>query len=211
MAGEIDNKFKGLPVDLLIGAPQMASYEAQEMMARTTADFIKKIGFDNNKKVRTVNFQYIKKTPEKDGDNNVAVKEENMEISIPFLSIVNSPSLLDKNADITFDMEVKSAMNKKSSSDTSAGGEADSGLLDFGVKITENVSTHKESTRKKDNSEKYHIEVHTANDEMPKGLSRVLDILQTSILPVQIPDKNQNTESQNTSGGTDGNTGNTRQ
>ncbi|HFJ2164452.1 TPA: DUF2589 domain-containing protein [Salmonella enterica] len=207
MAGEIANQFNGLPINSLIGAPLMASCEAQEMMARSTADFIKRIGFENNK-VRNVKFQYIQKTPEKNGDA-VTVKEENMEISVPLLAIVNIPSLLVKKVDITFDMEVKSAMDEKSSSDTSAEASAGGGLFGWGVKIKGNVSTHKESTRKTDNSAKYHIEVHAADEGMPEGLSRVLDILQTSIQPVPALAANQTPESRNTSGGTDtaGNTG----
>ncbi|EPC0218044.1 DUF2589 domain-containing protein [Salmonella enterica subsp. enterica serovar Newport] len=198
MAGEIANQFNGLPINSLIGAPLMASCEAQEMMARSTAEFIERIGFEN-KKVRNVKFQYIQKTPEKNG-TTVTVKEKEMEINVPLLSIVNIPSLLVKKVDITFDMEVKSAMDEKSSSDTSAEASAGGGLLGWGVKIKGNVSTHKESTRKTDNSAKYHIEVHAADEGMPEGLSRVLDILQTSIQPVPA---NQTPEPQNPGGGTD--------
>lgn len=209
MAGEIANQFNGLPINSLIGAPLMASCEAQEMMARSTAEFIKRVGFENNQ-VRNVKFQYTQKTPEKDGDT-VKVKKEEMEISVPLLSIVNIPSLLVKKVDITFDMEVKSAIDEKSSSDTSAEASAGGGLFGWGVKIKGNVSTHKESTRKTDNSAKYHIEVHAADEGMPEGLSRVLDILQTSIQPVPASSTNKTPESRNTSVGTNtgGNAGNT--
>lgn len=195
MTKKIASQFNGLPINSLISAPLMASCEAQEMMAKATAEFIQKVGFEKNQ-VRNVKFQYTQKTPEKDG-NSVKIKKEEMEINVPLLSIVNIPSLLVKKVDITFDMEVKSAMDEKISSDTSAEASAGGGLLGWGVKIKGNVSTHKESTRKTDNSAKYHIEVHAADEGMPEGLSRVLDILQTSLQPVQAQ------ESQNNSGGTD--------
>ncbi|EDU4886667.1 DUF2589 domain-containing protein [Salmonella enterica] len=205
MPEEIANQFNGLPINSLIGAPLMASCEAQEMMAKSTADFIRRVGFKGDY-VRNVKFQYTQKTPEKDG-NTVTIKNKEMEINVPLLSIVNIPSLLVKKVDITFDMEVKSAMEEKSSSDTSAEASAGGGLFGWGVKIKGNVSTHKESTRKTDNSAKYHIEVHAADEGMPEGLSRVLDILQTSIQPV--PAQAQAQEPQHNSGGTDtgGNTG----
>ncbi|EBC1278832.1 DUF2589 domain-containing protein [Salmonella enterica] len=213
MAGEIANQFNGLPINSLIGAPLMASCEAQEMMAKSTADFINRVGFKDNQ-VRNVKFLYTQKTPEKNG-NTVTVKNEEMEINVPLLSIVNIPSLLVKKVDITFDMEVKSAMEEKSSSDTSAEASAGGGLFGWGVKIKGNVSTHKESTRKTDNSAKYHIEVHAADEGMPEGLSRVLDILQTSIQPVPVNAQtaSQVPASQNTSGGTNtgGNTSGTGQ
>lgn len=204
MAGEIANQFNGLPINSLIGAPLMASCEAQEMMAKSTADFINRVGFQDNQ-VRNVKFKYIQKTPEKNGDGDtVTVKNKEMEINVPLLSIVNIPSLLVKKVDITFDMEVKSAMEEKSSSDTSAEASAGGGLFGWGVKIKGNVSTHKESTRKTDNSAKYHIEVHAADEGMPEGLSRVLDILQTSIQPVPVTaqTETQAPESRNTSGDT---------
>ncbi|ECI0837416.1 DUF2589 domain-containing protein [Salmonella enterica] len=200
MAGEIANQFNGLPINSLIGAPLMASCEAQEMMAKSTADFINRVGFKDNQ-VRNVKFLYTQKTPEKNG-NTVTVKKEEMEINVPLLSIVNIPSLLVKKVDITFDMEVKSAMEEKSSSDTSAEASAGGGLFGWGVKIKGNVSTHKESTRKTDNSAKYHIEVHAADEGMPEGLSRVLDILQTSIQPVPVTAETQAPEPRNTSGDT---------
>ncbi len=51
------------------------------------------------------------------------------------------------------------------------------------MSIQGKVSAHKESTRKSDNSAKYHVEVHAEDRGMPEGLARVMDILQTSVAP----------------------------
>lgn len=196
MANEIANQFNGLPMNTLIGAPLQAACEAQVMMAKATADFINDIGFittykDVNgkkevdkKQVRNIRFEYQQSIPQEKVDGKIEHVLQNMEINVPLLSVVNIPALSVKKVDITFDMEVKSAAEEKRASDENVELNAGGGLFGWGVKIKGNVSAHQESTRKTDNSAKYHIEVHAADEGMPEGLSRVLDIMQTAIQPV---------------------------
>ncbi|WP_224555590.1 DUF2589 domain-containing protein [Pectobacterium versatile] len=202
MANEIANQFNGLPMNALIGAPLQAACEAQVMMAKATVDFINEIGFittykDGNeniidkKEVRNIKFEYQQNIPQQTNEGIINILQD-MEINVPLLSIVNIPALSVKKVDITFDMEVKSAVEEKKSSDESTGLNAGGGLFGWGVKIKGNVSAHQESTRKTDNSAKYHIEVHAADEGMPEGLSRVLDIMQTIIQPVAKPQANTN-------------------
>lgn len=54
------------------------------------------------------------------------------------------------------------------------------------AKVKGSISSHKENTRKSDNSAKYHVQVRATQGEMPEGLSRVLDILNTAINPTSI-------------------------
>ena len=41
----IDDQFKGLPMDNLIGEPLKAAADAQAKLAKGTAEFIKNVGF----------------------------------------------------------------------------------------------------------------------------------------------------------------------
>lgn len=204
MANEIANQFNGLPMNTLIGAPLQAACEAQVMLARATADFIDEIGFnttyklENDKKtvdkktVRSVAFEFQQNIPTAKTDGSGEIEKyalQDMVINVPLLSIVNIPALAVKKVDITFDMEVKSATEDKRASDENMELNAGGGLFGWGVKIKGNVSAHQESTRKTDNSAKYHIEVHASDDGMPEGLSRVLDIMQSAIQPIPKPEK----------------------
>lgn len=175
-------------------------------MAKATADFINDIGFIttfktnegkkvlDKKLVRNIKFEYQHSIPQEEKDGKITHILQNMEINVPLLFIVNIPSLSVKKVDITFDMEVKSAAEEKNSSDESLEAKAGDRLFGWGIKIKGNVSAHQESTRKTDNSAKYHIEVHAADEGMPEGLSRVLDIMQTAIQPVAIPHVDRSSE-----------------
>jgi hypothetical protein len=121
-------------------------------------------------------------------DGDTEAKVQKVVLSIPFLAIVNTPSLMIKNVDITFDMEVKSSESHKDdlSEEVSCdvGIKIDFGIISADVKIHAAVSSHQENTRSTDRSAKYHVAVSARDDGMPEGLSRVFDILQKSIVPV---------------------------
>ena len=165
-----------------------------------TADFINRVGFEADGKPRKVKFDFQRPAPiqldhaGQDSDaqsrDNVRTNVEHVELSVPFLAIVNVPSLAVKTVDITFDMEVKSSESAKSSTSGSvdASGEAHVGWGPFSmdVKVHGSVSTHKENTRKSDKSAKYHVALQARDDGMPEGLSRVMDIMQSAIAPVVV-------------------------
>ena len=92
--------------------------------------------------------------------------------------------------DITFDMEVKNSETDKSSLDATASMTAEAkvgwGPFSLKVNLSGSVSSHKENTRTSDQSAKYHVEVHAADNGMPEGLARVLDIIQSSVAPKAI-------------------------
>lgn len=183
----ISDQFQGLPMESLIGGPLQAAVKSQLLLASSTADFIKTIGFEpDGKKARMVNFSFTR--PNQDAKGQLI--EEIVELNVPMLSIVNVPSLMIDTVDITFDMEVKSSTSSKETEDTEASLDAHAkvgyGIFSLDVNIHGKVSTHKENTRSSDNSAKYHVEVHASQAGMPEGLGRVLDILATSVAPSKI-------------------------
>nr|WP_320016561.1 DUF2589 domain-containing protein [uncultured Desulfobacter sp.] len=207
MAGELvtmSDQFQGLPMDTLIGGPLTAACDSQLKLARATADFIKVIGFDTkfkedgtieSQKTRTASFKFnrpveLPNKKEKDGSLTTIIGEQEVELEVPLLALVNVPNLSIKTVDITFDMEVKSSFETKSSVDAEAALQAEAfigyGPFSAKVSVQGKVSSHKESTRKSDNSAKYHVSVHASDEGMPEGLARVMDILQTSVAPKAI-------------------------
>ena len=208
MAGELlqmSDQFQGLPMDSLIGGPLTAACDSQVKLARATADFIKVIGFLPPKDEalkndvnavgdpRTAIFKFKRPVEIQTGEGEsalVEIKEEEVELEVPLLAIINIPSLSIIRMDIIFDMEVKSSFEEKSKmeAEASAAGSAKIGWGPFSVKVSVQgkVSSHKESTRKSDNSAKYHVEVHAEDRGMPEGLARVMDILHTSVAPKAI-------------------------
>lgn len=113
---------------------------------------------------------------------------ETVDLTVPLLAIVNIPALSIKSVDVVFDMEVKSSSSTKSSKDEALSASVDVsakwGAAKVAVHIQGSVATHQENTRSTDNSAKYHVEVHALDAGMPEGLRRVLDILNSAIVPV---------------------------
>lgn len=198
---DMASQFKGLPMADLIGGPLRAACDAQIALANATATFIKVVGFlppaagstDPNAvgDIRTAQFSF-KRTKLKDDGSGDTV-EEDVVMDVPLLAIVKVPSLFIDSVDITFDMEVKSSSSEKESEDKagkfSADMEAGWGCFSIKVHVEGSVATHKENTRSSDNSAKYHVEVHASDKGMPEGLSRVLDIMNSAIVPTVIPPK----------------------
>lgn len=199
MAGPpLGDQFRGLPMGDLIGGPLQAASDAQVQLANATADFIRVIGFlpppegqKDPTEVRTVVFKFDRPRDVVQNlqDGKVATMER-VALEVPLLAIVKVPALSINTVDITFDMEVKNTETDKESHDSAAklSGEAKVGWGPFSVKvnISGSVATHREHTRTSDQSAKYHVEVHAADNGMPEGLARVLDIIQTSVAPKQI-------------------------
>ncbi len=54
------------------------------------------------------------------------------------------------------------------------------------VNISGSISTHKENTRSTDQSAKYHVQLHAADDGMPEGLARVMGMISQAVAPKSI-------------------------
>src|ERR671919_2536179 len=108
------DELRQIPFDYLIGAPLKAAIEAQGLAAKTTIDFIEKVGFipedpdqdpfflDEEEdveggRVRNVTFSYSKTD-----ENNVAT---NVTLTVPILSIVPIPYI--RIDEITIDFTAK--------------------------------------------------------------------------------------------------------
>jgi hypothetical protein len=187
----IANQFSGLDMGALIGAPLSAACDAQTKLAMSTVDFIQKVGFysDNGvSKTRVADFSFERTVMNgKDELGNDIYEKEEVKMSVPLLAIVNVPSLMIQNVDITFDMEVSSSESSESGTDaeasTSIGASVGWGPFSASASISGKVSTYSNNARKSDNSAKYHVEVHAAQGGTPEGLSRVLDIIAAAVAP----------------------------
>lgn len=175
----IAEQFAGLQMDQLIGGPLSAAADASTLLANSTADFINRVGFDAEGKVRNVAFGYQKRTPNEDGTSTL----DEMKISVPMLAIVPIPNLQIDEVNILFDMEVKQSERQESSTDLSASLSASAKIGVVKVNVTGSVSSHQSNTRSSDNSAKYHVDVRATNHGVPEGLARVLDMMAANVAP----------------------------
>lgn len=178
----IAEQFAGLDMQNLIGGPLSAAADASIQLANSTADFINRVGFDQEGKVRTVAFAYQKRSMNDDGTSNL----DEMKVDVPMLAIVPIPNLQVDEVNILFDMEVKQSEKSEKSMDMGA---TISGTLNLGivkVSVTGSVSAHSSNTRSSDNSAKYHVDVRATNHGIPEGLARVLDMMAANVAPMLV-------------------------
>jgi hypothetical protein len=188
------NELKQIPFAHLIGAPLTAAIESQALAAKTTIDFIKEIGFKNSNEfgiaidpandteignVRNVTFKYIKKD-EQDEDKEFT-------LTVPILTITPIPYIRIDEMTIDFSAKLTDAVVNAHSKDTtvksnlsgSYGGFFSPVKVNFRVSATHKTSSSRTASQKRE----YKIDIHVraVQDEMPAGLSKILDILEDAI------------------------------
>jgi hypothetical protein len=184
---KMSDQFGGLPMDQLIGGPLKAACTAQTLLAKASSDFIKDVGLNDagggNMSARTVDFSFNRPTTAPDGSTSL----EKVDLQVPLLAIINTPSLSVKEAEVRFTMEVKSSTSSKTTSDTkaelTAHAKYNAGLFSCDVTVHGSVANHSENSRKSDNSAKYDVKVVARDDGPPEGLMKVLDMLNDAIAP----------------------------
>jgi hypothetical protein len=183
----MSDQFGGLPMDQLIGGPLKAACSAQTLLAKASSDFIQDVGLNNDGKgnmtARTVDFSFTKPVQAADGTTS----NQQVDLQVPLLAIINTPSLSVKEAEVRFTMEVKSSTSSKTTSDSKADLTAhakyNAGLFSCDVTIHGSVANHSENARSSDNSAKYDVKVVARDDGPPEGLMKVLDMLNDAIAP----------------------------
>jgi hypothetical protein len=192
-----------IPFAHLIGAPMKAAIEAQALAAQSTIEFIHKIGFKQDLgagpdlifadttndasagEIRNVTFTYKKK----DADN----VERDFSLTVPLLSITPIPFIriaemtIDFKAKLTDSIERKydSAFNLSSSLSGKYSAFWSPIKLEFRVAADYKTSTSVQSSQKREYSMEIHV--RAVQDEMPAGLSKILDILEKGIKEAQRP------------------------
>lgn len=179
------NALQAIPFGSIIGGPLNACIEAQANAAKTSWDFIREVGLVDNedgteKKAVYVNFEY-----RKDGRHAV--------LSVPLLTIVPIPFLAIKDIDIAFKANISASSSTSTTVSKSTAVSASAkvsagfnmGLYKGSMEMSASVSSKKDSTATRDS--KYSVEytmdvaVKAGQDDMPAGMSKVLQMLNESI------------------------------
>ncbi len=194
-------ELSSLDFSSIIGGALNAVVGAQAQSSRTSVAFIKEVGFTPPKEGDAagdpvyVSFKYPKEIAPAQGTE--PAKYQDMEISVPILTIMPIPFIRIANADIDFNVKINSVSTADTSSETKADAsiEASAGYKGFGftanVKINASVSHQKKASTSEKVEKEYslHINVKAVQDEMPAGMGRILDVLENSILTKAVEKK----------------------
>lgn len=184
MPANFVNELNSLDFSKYIGGPMQAAVDAQNSAAMAQVNFIKEVGIKTEtvgantvESVNMIDFTFNRK-------NNQGI-DETVKLQVPLLTMLSIPSLRIDEMTIDFNCKLNSVESKNESQDLGV-----SGSLSLNVwKVKLNVSaSYKQTTTKSENVERtYSMNVHVrvVNDEMPAGLERLLNILE-SVIDAQI-------------------------
>jgi hypothetical protein len=196
-------ELRQIPFSSLIGGPMRAAIEAQALAAQSTIEFIQKVGFKTPTggvepddmlfadtsadadagELRNVTFTYSKK------DETDTLDE--FRLTVPLLAITPIPYLRIDEMTIDFSAKLTDAVERNSETSfglsTSVSGKYSAFWspikLEFRASSTFNTKTSTAASSKRE----YRLDIHVraVQDEMPAGLSKVLDILEDAIQDVK--------------------------
>jgi hypothetical protein len=206
MATRATDTLSAIPFGLLIGAPLKAAIEAQATAAKSTVDFIEVVGFEPKDEdpffpdspeddvglgpVRNVTFSY--QTQSADGEPRTA------KLTVPLLTIVPIPFIRvdEMTIDFTANITETEQTSRSSSYTRAAAASLSVGYRSWwspvSVGFRASVSTrHTSAAAAKSRFQvEYTMNVHVraVQDEVPGGLSRVLNLLENTIkeTPTQV-------------------------
>jgi hypothetical protein len=176
-----------IPFGSLIGGPMTAAVQAQAQAAMTTIEFIERVGFDpppttgGTRQVKNVTFQYMKT-----GEMGTP---STFELTVPILSIIPIPHLRieELNIDFTAKLNDMVDLSEQTSSQLSIGAASDA-VWGWGrASLRASYSrTHNQASKSTESSEyTMNIRVRATQSEVPGGLAKILDILESAIKDVK--------------------------
>ncbi len=180
----------------IIGGPLDACVKAQTNASVSTVSFINEVGFEaidemsTEKKLRMADFKYKKNianpkyVSEEETPDEEPIIEQEVELSVPFIALLNVPSFRIESCDIDFNVKLKSTYTKKVDDEfgiktNTSGGSGVIASLFAKVNFSVEVAYKRSSSTGVKIEKEYSlgVKVRATNDEMPAGLEKVLGIL----------------------------------
>lgn len=173
-------ELNSLDFSVYIGGPLQAAVKAQNDASIAQVAFIKEVGFENGA-VKYVDFSYTKSAP---NSETGATENSQVALKVPFLTMLTLPAIRIEEMTIDFNAKLNSIETK--SVESTLSGSATLSAKVWKVKLNATASYKKTTSSTSTTEKTYTLGVHVkaVNDELPAGLSRILDMLEDSITAV---------------------------
>jgi hypothetical protein len=170
------NEIANINFSAMLGRPLTAVIDAQAAAALSTVDFINEVGLNDDGTVKNVAFQYLKDV---DGATSLVT------LTTPLLTIVPIPFLRVADTTIDFNAKISSVTQYETSTAHKLDLSVDLKLRwGFGRLNFKGSYSYQKKSRYSDESTRTYsmnVKIHAVQDEIPAGMSRVLDMLEQSI------------------------------
>ncbi|WP_298507723.1 DUF2589 domain-containing protein [uncultured Kordia sp.] len=170
------NEIASINFSAMLGKPLTAVIDAQAAAALSTVDFINEVGLNDDGTVKTVSFDYLK-----DVGGTVSL----VKLTTPLLTIVPIPFLRVADTTIDFNAKISSVTKVETTASHKLDLSAELSLRwAFGRFNFKGSYSYQKKTSYSDEAKRSYsmnVKIHAVQDEMPAGMSRVLDMLEESI------------------------------
>lgn len=130
------------------------------------------------------------------GSPEQSAQYRNMTLHVPLLTIVPIPFIRIASTDLEFNVKINSiaASENSNSTNVTAGMSASlnyRGIVKASLDINASVAHQQKKSETEEVKKEYslNVKIHAVQDEMPAGMSRILDILEESIVPKAAQEK----------------------
>ncbi len=168
----------------MIGGPLCAVIKSQAQSAQTSVDFIKSVGFNSDNKPTMVDFIY-QKSIESTVNGVTTVTTAPYTLTVPILTMLPIPYIRVQEVTIDFNAKIDTVTESTtaSSSELNASLSAKAGWGPFSAQLKCSYSNKKSSSTTDKTERTYSLNIHVlaVQDELPAGLEKLLDVLESSI------------------------------
>lgn len=206
MATNLVSELNSLDFSKYIGGPIQAAVDAQNSAAMAQVNFIKEVGIvpattstttptpgettgnSNNtpESVRMIDFSFDRK-------NSQGVNET-VKLQVPLLTMLSIPALRIDEMTIDFNCKLNSVETHDTSNTLGVTANVNANAWKVKFNVSASYQYQSSDTEKVQRTYSMKIHVRVVNDEMPAGLERMLNILE-SVIEAQITSsQNNNTE-----------------
>lgn len=166
---------QSLPMQTMFAAPVMAAIDCHTAACEKVVEFITKVGFNEDKTVRMVRFEYTE--AQMDTAGNPTGQNIQRVIDLPFIATVPIPSLGVDKMTVDFDMQVDTSDSSTTSNEASASLEGSVGFAWWKVSFKGSYTHKSEQVRKTDTRARYTVHLEVARQDPPEALMRVIDAI----------------------------------
>ena len=174
------NEIANINFSAMLGKPLTAVVDAQAAAALSTVDFINAVGLNADGTVKNVTFEYSKLV---DGTPTAVT------LTTPLLTIIPIPFLRVADTTIDFNAKISSVTNYSTETTHKLDLSVDLKLRwGFGrLNFKGSYSFQKKNSYSDEATRSYsmNVRIHAVQDEMPAGMSRVLDLLEEGIVEAE--------------------------
>ena len=179
---EVASTFSSLPIRELIANPFVAACESQTLLVNEYISYVERLAYEDDAlttRILTLDLE----RPTTDSQTG-AINTQSVQVNAPLLALVPIPSLMITTVSVKFNMSVSTSESTTSTSESERNLSLSGSFFGIRASFSGSVKSSEERTRSSDQSATYEVHVEATQQEPVEGMSKLMDILSSTITPI---------------------------